>query len=169
MRRPALLARLAVGLAALLSVAMVTSYLSPVKTTLMFSSSRMVPRPSIYDTMQKSSKEGDIGDRNASDALEKSLLNAKRNIESKSSPGANLETADEQADAAFADIIYSSMQQRGITELSEDEKALLAKGATMWEKGAMKEKKSSLFGNILSVVEALSGGAHITKNEFGET
>ena len=144
----------------------VTSYTMPYKTVL------TTCQCCHSNIALKMSQEG-TGDKDlnsaASDSLEKSLLNAKRNIETKSSPGANLQTADEQADAAFADIIYSSMQQRGITELSKGDKELLAKGATMWEKGAKDEKKTSLIGNIMSVFEALSGGAHITKNEFGET
>jgi hypothetical protein len=35
------------------------------------------------------------------------------------SPGAGLQTADEQADAAYADLINTTMDQRGIDELSE--------------------------------------------------
>lgn len=40
----------------------------------------------------------------------------------------------------------------------------------MWEKSATtRTNKFGLFGNIANVIEALSGGAHIVKNEFGET
>ena len=40
------------------------------------------------------------------------MENARRNEKSGSSPGAGLSTADEQAEAAYADLILTSMDQR---------------------------------------------------------
>jgi len=102
--------------------------------------------------------------------------------------------SDEQADAAYADLINTTMQQRGIDNLTNDEMERLDKGGTMyvffhsyffiayslvpsltylcfrWEKGAKTTvNKLGLFGDIMNAFKALSGGAHIEKNEFGET
>ena len=48
------------------------------------------------------------------------------------SPGANLPSAEEQADAAFADLIIASMDQQGIKELSDDDLIAIARGGSMW-------------------------------------
>lgn len=50
--------------------------------------------------------------------LKKAMLNARKNLESNSSPGAGLATADEQSDAAYADLINTSMDQRFNTSTS---------------------------------------------------
>ena len=110
-------------------------------------------------------------------------------------------TADEQSDAAYADLINTSMDQRGIDELSEgklttfqkcldglkefslfqpkknyfifihiEELELLDRGGQMWESGSTeKENKKGLVGDLFNVFKAFSGGAHITKNKYGET
>jgi len=85
------------------------------------------------------------------------------------SPGAGLLTADEQSDAAYADLINTSMDQKGIKELQANELQALEKGGKMWEKGVKDKKGRWWWSDLLSVAEALAGGAHITKNEFGET
>lgn len=86
------------------------------------------------------------------------------------SPGAGLATADEQSDAAYADLINTSMDQRGIRSLSEDDLAALEQGGKMWEKGSKdRENKLGLFGDLANLLGALSGGAHIEKNKYGET
>ncbi len=88
------------------------------------------------------------------------------------SPGAGLATAEEQADAAYADLINTSLDQRGIELSSEEvqrELQALARGGKMWEEGSTSERSKGLLGNLKNVFDALSGGAHIEKNEFGET
>jgi len=40
--------------------------------------------------------------------------------------------SDEQADAAYADLINTTMQQRGIDNLTNDEMERLDKGGTMY-------------------------------------
>eukprot|EP00611_Tribonema_gayanum_P028410 TRINITY_DN72_c0_g1_i1.p2 TRINITY_DN72_c0_g1~~TRINITY_DN72_c0_g1_i1.p2 ORF type:complete len:136 (-),score=29.80 TRINITY_DN72_c0_g1_i1:1095-1502(-) len=44
--------------------------------------------------------------------LAKALDNARRNLEEGKSPGAGLATAEEQADAAYADLILTSVDQK---------------------------------------------------------
>ena len=85
------------------------------------------------------------------------------------SPGAGLATADEQSDAAYADLINTSIDQRQISELSEDDLKQLERGGKMWEKGSISTTKKGFFGDALELFKALSGGAHIEKNKFGET
>jgi hypothetical protein len=85
------------------------------------------------------------------------------------SPGAGLATAEEQSDAAYADLINTSVDQRGL-DLSDDDLKELNKGGKMWEKGATTaESKMGLFSDLSNVWKALSGGAHIEKNKYGET
>jgi len=99
------------------------------------------------------------------------MSNARENAKQGLSPGAGLATADEQSDAAYADLINTSMDQKGIDQLEQNELEALDKGGRMWEKGS-KEKGSKRFGilsNLFDVAEALSGGAHIQKNKYGET
>ena len=51
-----------------------------------------------------------------------------------------------------------------------EELELLDRGGQMWESGSTKkENKKGLLGDIFNVLKAFSGGAHITKNEYGET
>ena len=98
------------------------------------------------------------------------MENARKSEVSRLSPGANLNSAEDQAEAAFADLINSTMDQRGITELTEEELEKIGKGGTMWEeKDTETRRKSNFFGDITNLISALSGGAHIVKNEFGET
>lgn len=86
------------------------------------------------------------------------------------SPGGGLATAEEQSDAAYADLINTSIDQRGIDALSEDELKNLERGGQMWEKGSKsKEPKSGFFGEVVELFKALNGGAHIEKDKFGET
>jgi hypothetical protein len=100
----------------------------------------------------------------------KSLQNARKNQRMNLSPGANLATAEEQADAAYADLINASLEQSNRSELTVDEIANLSRGGRMWEKGSTSKKnKAGILGDLISVFEALSGGAHIVKNEYGET
>lgn len=73
------------------------------------------------------------------------------------------------ADAAYADLINTSIDQRGI-DLSDDDLKELNKGGKMWEKGATtSESKMGLLSDLSNVWKALAGGAHIEKNKYGET
>jgi len=112
------------------------------------------------------SNEDDDDDAKLSD----SMKNARDCERSGLSPGAGLQTADEQSDAAYADLINTSMDQRGINSLSEEDLKNLNKGGKMWEKEAKsKEPKSGFLGEVFELFKALNGGAHIEKNKFGET
>eukprot|EP00607_Mallomonas_marina_P007244 CAMPEP_0182418028 /NCGR_PEP_ID=MMETSP1167-20130531/2484_1 /TAXON_ID=2988 /ORGANISM="Mallomonas Sp, Strain CCMP3275" /LENGTH=125 /DNA_ID=CAMNT_0024591981 /DNA_START=211 /DNA_END=588 /DNA_ORIENTATION=- len=103
---------------------------------------------------------------NATEDIIKAMENARKGASDKLSPGAGLSTAEEQAEAAYADLINTSMDQRGISELSVDELKELSRGGRMWEKGAvLKSRKWGVFGDMKSLVSALSGGAHIDNNE----
>lgn len=109
---------------------------------------------------------------NENDDLWKSMENARRCESQGLSPGAGLLTADEQSDAAYADLINTSMDQRGIEELSKEELESLQRGGKMWEKGCKEEppvKKFGLLGDAAELFKALSGGAHIVKDQFGRT
>ena len=51
-----------------------------------------------------------------------------------------------------------------------EELDMLDRGGQMWESGSTeKENKKGLVGDIFNVLKAFSGGAHITKNKYGET
>jgi hypothetical protein len=92
--------------------------------------------------------------------LEKAMKNARENQKKGLSPGAGLATADEQSDAAYADLINTSMDQKGIDELEQNELEALQKGGEMWEKGVKDKgsKRFGLFSSLMDVAEALSGG-----------
>ena len=96
-------------------------------------------------------------------------LSQARECEAKGlSPGAGLPTAEEQAEAAFADLINTSADQRGV-KLTSKEVNDLSRGGRMWESGSTDKKSGGLIKNIGNVVEALSGGAHIKKDKYGRT
>ena len=84
--------------------------------------------------------------------LEKAMSNARENAKKGLSPGAGLATADEQSDAAYADLINTSMDQRGIDQLEQNELEALDKGGRMWEKGS--KEKGSKTGTTLTKLEA---------------
>ena len=103
--------------------------------------------------------------------LAKAMRNARNNAAKNSSPGAGLD-AFEAAEAAYADLINTSMDHRNIDDLSEEELAKLSKGGTMWESEAKMEEKQQpkgIIGNFLNILGAVGGGAQIVKNEYGET
>ncbi|CAM9741290.1 unnamed protein product, partial [Heterosigma akashiwo] len=101
-----------------------------------------------------------------SEKLQAAMENARKNQEAGYSPGAGLKTADEQSDAAYADLINTCIDQQGIS-LSSDEVDGLAKGGTMWEDGQKAKKGKGLFGDMVDVFKALGGGAHITRRDDG--
>ncbi|CAN0035693.1 unnamed protein product [Ectocarpus sp. 13 AM-2016] len=81
------------------------------------------------------------------------------------SPGAGLESAFDQADAAFADLIVTSVDDQGVT-LDDEEMQELAQSGMMDQVSTSKKSKG-LFGDMKDVFGALSGGAHIVKREDG--
>jgi hypothetical protein len=86
------------------------------------------------------------------------MENARMNSAKRMSPGAGLPTAEEQAEAAFADMINTSMDQRGIESLSEGELENLSRGGQMWEKGSTTQKrKFGLLGDVMNLFGALAG------------
>ena len=102
--------------------------------------------------------------------LVKALNNARNSTIQGLSPGADLLTADEQSDAAYADLINTSMDQRGIKELTDKDLIALELGGKMWEvESKSKTNKKGLIGDIFNVIKAVSGGAQIVKNKYGET
>ena len=110
-----------------------------------------------------------LSDSKHSDLI-KALNNARNSTIQGLSPGADLLTADEQSDAAYADLINTSMDQRGIKELTDKDLIALELGGKMWEaESKSKTNKKGLIGDIFNVIKAVSGGAQILKNKYGET
>ena len=111
-------------------------------------------------------KEDDIN-------LSQALKHAKLNRESYQSPGAGIDDPFEAAEAAYADLILTSIDQRELEgELQEDDLADLSRGGTMWEDGVKEKrnsKKGGFVGDLFNALSALAGGAHIVKDENGET
>jgi hypothetical protein len=92
------------------------------------------------------------------DRTRTAMENARMNSAKRMSPGAGLPTAEEQAEAAFADMINTSMDQRGIESLSEGELENLSRGGQMWEKGSTTQKrKFGLLGDVMNLFGALAG------------
>jgi hypothetical protein len=93
---------------------------------------------------------------------------ARDNAARDSSPGAGLD-AFEAADAAYADLINTSIDQRNITLTAEQIKDL-ERGGSMWESGAKTQTQTGgVLGDLANALGALFGGAQIVKNKFGET
>ena len=93
---------------------------------------------------------------------------ARANAAKATSPGAGLD-AWEAADAAYADLINTSLDQRNQT-LTAAQLKDLERGGKMWEEGATAQRRSGgVFGDLKSTLGALFGGAQIEKNKFGET
>jgi hypothetical protein len=66
-------------------------------------------------------------------------------------------------------LINTSIDQRNST-LSKDDISALERGGVMWEPNSTTQKnRFGLVGDLIRVFEALSGGAHIEKNQYGET
>jgi hypothetical protein len=81
------------------------------------------------------------------------------------SPGAGLKDAEAQAEAAFADMINTTVDVTG-ENLGSDALEELARGGTM--DAASKGKKSgSLLDDVVGLFGALSKGAHIVKQKNG--
>ena len=81
------------------------------------------------------------------------------------SPGAGLEDADAQAEAAFADMINTTVDVTG-EELSVEELSQLAEGGRM-DRESTSKKSGGVLGDIKDLFGALSKGAHIVKQKGG--
>lgn len=81
------------------------------------------------------------------------------------SPGAGLRDAEAQAEAAFADMINTTVDVTG-EQLSGTALNRLAEGGRMDEESTSK-KSAGLFGDIKDLFGALSKGAHIVKQKGG--
>ena len=130
----------------------------------------MSPQARLAKTLLSSAKEQQQPklSSNSNKDIDKAIAAAKECERNGLSPGAGLPTAEEQAEAAYADLINTSVSQRGLS-LSDSDKNKLAKGGRMWEEGSTSKNSGGLIQNVKNVMEALSGGAHINKNEYGET
>jgi hypothetical protein len=104
----------------------------------------------------------------AEGSIEKAMAAARKNEKQNTSPGAGLD-AFEAADAAYADLINTSMDQRGL-ESDDLDMTELERGGKMWESGALnRTRQGGLLGDLGNTLTALFGGAQIEKNKFGET
>jgi hypothetical protein len=111
------------------------------------------------------------GSNSESKTLKKALEQAKVNRDNLMSPGAGVDDAFEAADAAYADLILTSVDNREL-ELGDEDLKDLERGGTMWEDGAkdrVNSKKGGFVGDVFNALSALAGGAHIVKDKNGET
>ncbi|KAA8493131.1 hypothetical protein FVE85_8576 [Porphyridium purpureum] len=99
--------------------------------------------------------------------LKKAMALARENQRRGESPGANAESSEDAAYAAYADLIVqsSSQQQR---ELSDSElEVFAARGGQMWEEGSKQRKSKGPVGDFVDMIKALFGGAHIVRQDDG--
>mmetsp|Transcript_31982 Transcript_31982/g.80790 ORF Transcript_31982/g.80790 Transcript_31982/m.80790 type:complete len:84 (+) Transcript_31982:547-798(+) len=80
------------------------------------------------------------------------------------SPGAGLSSAEEQAQAAYADLIDTSLGAEG--DLSAQELESLESAGTM-EASVTEQRSGGLASDLRSLFGALTGGAHIVKQRGG--
>lgn len=81
------------------------------------------------------------------------------------SPGAGLKDADAQAEAAFADMINTTVDVTG-EALSSDDLSQLAEGGRM-DRESTSQKSGGVLDDIKDLFGALSKGAHIVKQKGG--
>ena len=105
--------------------------------------------------------EDSAGESKSLENLKSALNNARTNLDEQTSPGAGLESAEEQAEAAFADLLLTSLDDGREADLSE-----LAESGTMPEEATGRKSKNWL-GDMQQLFGALAGGAHIVKKEDG--
>lgn len=111
---------------------------------------------------EKNSSENSENVSDLKAAMDKARMCQSNNL----SPGAGLLTADEQSDAAFADLINTSMDQRG-EALSDEDLERLSKGGKMWEDGATtKKNKLGVLGDVSNALTALFGGKYFMTQLF---
>jgi hypothetical protein len=81
------------------------------------------------------------------------------------SPGAGLSSAEDQAEAAFADMINTTVDVTG-EALDADARARLAEGGRM--DGASTSRKSGgMWSDVRDLFGALGKGAHIVRQKNG--
>ena len=138
-----------------------------------------IPRSSAFKIYSEKWKKFEDDSKIDVNRTVQAMKDARNSLQSNLSPGAGLQTADEQADAAYADLINTSMDQRflinmhcfphsfsncslhkyrGISELSNDELNALTKGGYMWEKNAVSQTRTfGIFGDLINVLKAVAG------------
>lgn len=118
--------RLCLGLASPAVISIMTTFLYRIGTVVSYQRIHMpclapalldcitsaVHRNNICDQRQKSLRMQMAVRDEDDDSIVRAMKNARDNEGSGTSPGAGLPTADEQADAAYADLINTSMDQR---------------------------------------------------------
>ena len=104
--------------------------------------------------------EDSAGESKSLENLKSALNNARTNLDEQTSPGAGLESAEEQAEAAFADLLLTSLDDGREADLSE-----LAESGTMPEEAT--RQRGNWLGDMQQLFGALAGGAHIVKKEDG--
>ena len=108
-------------------------------------------------------KEAEPGD--AVEEISKAMSDARVCEESGLSPGAGLADADAQADAAFADMINTTIDVTG-EALDSEELSRLSRAGRMDEESKSK-KSGGILGDVKDLFGALSKGAHIVKQKGG--
>ena len=108
-------------------------------------------------------KEAEPGD--AVEEISKSMSDARACQTSGLSPGAGLADADAQADAAFADMINTTIDVTG-EALDSEELSRLSRAGRMDEESKSK-KSGGILGDVKDLFGALSKGAHIVKQKGG--
>ena len=97
-------------------------------------------------------------------SLTSALANARASARAGFSPGAGLELgAEAQAEAAYADLINTSLDVGGATIDADDVEALRAGGEM--DATSASRKSGSAFRAALELFDALRGGAHIVNDE----
>ena len=102
--------------------------------------------------------------RDAED-ISKAMADARACEESGLSPGAGLADADAQAEAAFADMINTTVDVTG-EALDSEELSQLSRGGKMDEESKSK-KSGGILGDVRDLFGALSKGAHIVRQKNG--
>lgn len=108
-------------------------------------------------------KEAEPGD--AVEEISTAMADARVCEESGLSPGAGLADADAQADAAFADMINTTIDVTG-EALDSEELSRLSRAGRMDEESKSK-KSGGILGDVKDLFGALSKGAHIVKQKGG--
>ena len=103
-------------------------------------------------------------DQGEVESIQKALRDARQNLSDGKSPGAGLESIEDQAAAAYADLINTSMGFDG--DLSEEDAEGFAQGGMM-DEGSKSKRGKGLFGDAMDIFGALGKGAHIVKQKDG--
>jgi len=83
------------------------------------------------------------------------------------SPGAGLPTAEEQADAAFVDLLQTSFVAQGGTDLGMKDAVQQAVGDQRQDAGWTAAKSKGPLWEVVQMFTALTGGAHIVRRKDG--